>query len=177
MEKKTQENIKTGLIVILGLVVVFGGSFFASEFSGKAGTYNENTAASSSEEMEPETISEDEQKDLNEIGLDEYLSLKDGEEKSIIFIARPTCHYCQLYEPIMKNMVYLYDLKVNHLNTDELSDEEQNKLIKSDDYFSEGYGTPLTLIVQNGKILDKIEGYTTSENTIQFLKDNGFISE
>ena len=126
---------------------------------------------------EGENIPESEQKELNEIDIDEYLKLKKGSSKSVIFIARPGCSWCQLYTPIMKNVVYLYDIKVNHLNTDKLTIDGVTKLLESDDYFSEGYGTPLTLIVQNNKIVDMIEGYTSKENTIQFFKDNGIIKE
>ncbi len=187
MSNKQKENLKTAVIVILVLVIVFGGSFLASEIGAKNETYNTSSTASNSGDAsgsdsevdytEGENIPESEQKDLNEIDIDEYLKLKKGSSKSIIFIARPGCSWCQLYTPIMKNVVYLYDIKVNHLNTDELTDDGVSKLINSDDYFSDGYGTPLTLIVQNNKIVDMIEGYTTKENTIQFFKDNGIIKE
>ena len=177
MIEMKKENIKTAVIIILLLVVVFGGSFFASELSGKDSAYSELAQSSSGNEIEEEEIPEEEQGDFNEIGIDEYLSLKKGSDKSIIFIARPGCSWCQLYTPIMKNVVYLYHIEVNHLNTDELSDDENTQLIKSDDYFADGYGTPLTLIVQDNKIVDKIEGYTSKESTIEFFKNNGLISE
>ena len=45
---------------------------------------------------------------------------------------------------------------MNYLNTDELTDEGQAKLVSSDDYFNGNWGTPLTLIVQKDEIVDMI---------------------
>ncbi len=179
MEKNKKENLKTVAIIVLVLVVVFGGSFFASELSGKSKTYNKVSESSNTSSSYPETedIPEDEQGDFNDIDIDEYLALKKGSEKSIIFIARPDCSWCQLYTPVMKNIVYLYGIKVNHLNTNELTDEGKTKLLESDEYFNNGYGTPLTLIVQNDEIVDIIEGYSSKEDTITFFKNNGIINE
>ena len=178
MQKK--EKIKTIVIIVLALIIVLGGSFLVSEFSGKAGKYNDSTANptdTNTSQITEEEIPESEQGDLVSITIDQYLSYKEGEEKKIILIGRPTCHYCQLFNPIIRNVVYLYGLEVNYLNTDELTDEGQAKLVSSDDYFNGNWGTPLTLIVQKDEIVDMIEGYSSKEATIQFFKDNGFITE
>ena len=178
MKKETVEKVKSATIVVLVLIIVFGASYFTSELkecdNGGSSTTTSSTNNSSNDSSD---ISEDEQGDLNEIDIDEYLDLLKGDEASIIYVARPTCHYCQEMEPIVKNIVYEYDVKVNYLNTDELDDEGQSKLIKSDDYFSEGYGTPLLLVVKKDKIVDIQEGLTDKDTTVKFLKDNGFINE
>ena len=77
----------------------------------------------------------------------------------------------------MKNIVYETKITVNYLNTDELDDDGNTKLIKSDDYFSEGYGTPLILVVQKNKIVDKIEGLTSKEDIMSFFKKYDFIKD
>ena len=181
MKKENIEKIKSVTIVVLILIIVFGASYFTSELQ----EYKNNGSATSSDTDSGTTddtssssdIPEDEQGDLNEIDIDEYLDLKEGDEASIIYIARPTCHYCQEMEPIVKNIVYEYGVEVNYLNTDELDDEGQAKLIESDDYFSEGYGTPLLLVVKDDEIVDIQEGLTDKDATVNFLKDNGFIEE
>ncbi len=181
MHKKTIENIKTTAIIVLSLIIVFGASYCASELkSCKSGKTNTTTTTNNNDNVNSDSTSdipESEQKELNEINISKYLSLKEGEDKAIIYISRPTCHYCEQQDPIIKNIVYEYGITVNYLNTDELDDEGQTKLIKSDDYFSEGYGTPLTLIVQNGKIIAKKEGLTAKDNLVSFFKDQGFINE
>lgn len=185
MKNINVEKIKTGVIVFLLLVIVFGASYFASELEkcDSNNTNNETSSNTSSKTNNEENnsstteISEDEQASLNDIDIDKYLELKEGSEASIIYIARPTCHYCQEEEPIIKNIVYEYDITVNYLNTDKLDDKGQSKLVKSDDYFSKGYGTPLLLVVKDDKIVDIIEGLSTKENIVNFFKEHGFINE
>ena len=183
MDDKKKEQIKTATIIILLLVIVFGGSYFASEIKSNKNTSSKtttttndqkDTATDSDNDAE---ISEDKQAELNSIDIDKYLSLKKGSDKSIIYISRPTCHYCQQEDPIIKNIVYETNVTVNYLNTDELDDEGNSKLIKSDDYFSEGYGTPLILVVQKNKIVDKIEGLTSKEDIVSFFKKYDFIKD
>ena len=186
MKRETIDKIKSATIVVLVLVIVFGASYFTSELqdsNDNSTTTTSSTNNSSNDNSSSSTTSTssdipvDEQGALNDIDIDEYLDLKEGDKASIIYIARPTCHYCQQMEPIIRNIVYEYDVKVNYLNTDELDDEGQSKLIKSDDYFSEGYGTPLLLVVKKDKIVDIQEGLTDKDTTVKFLKDNGFINE
>lgn len=178
MKKETVEKVKNTTIVVLVLIIVFGASYFTSELkecdNGGSTTTTSSTNNSSNDSSD---ISEDEQGDLNEIDIDEYLDLLKGDEASIIYVARPTCHYCQEMEPIVRNIVYEYGIEVNYLNTDELDDEGQSKLIKSDDYFSEGYGTPLLLVVKDDEIVDIQEGLNNKDTTVNFFKDNGLIEE
>ena len=181
MKKENIEKVKSATIVVLVLIIVFGASYFTSELqecnNGRSSTTTTSSTNNSSNDSSD--ISEDEQGDLNEIGIDEYLDLKEGSEASIIYVARPTCHYCQEMEPIVKNIVYEYGVTVNYLNTDELDDEGQAKFIKSDDYFDEkgGYGTPMLIIVKDDEFVDVLEGLNTKDTAVQFFKDNGLINE
>ncbi len=178
MSKKNIEKGKTIAIIVLALLIVFGGSYYASELKNCDKSYSGSSEPTVKTNNETATeIPTEEQSELNNIDIDKYLSLKEGSEKAIIYIARPTCYYCSQQEPIMKNIVYTYGITVNYLNTDKLTDEGQEKLIKSDDYFSEGYGTPLTLIVQNNEIVAKKEGLTSKDDLISFFKEHGFINE
>ena len=179
MKKETIEKVKSATIVVLVLIIVFGASYFTSELKecDNGGSTTTTTSSTNNSSNDSSDISEDEQADLNEIDIDEYLDLKEGSDASIIYIARPTCHYCQEMEPIVKNIVYEYGIEVNYLNTDELDDEGQSKLIKSDDYFSEGYGTPLLLVVKDDEIVDIQEGLSDKDTTVNFFKDNGLIEE
>ncbi len=185
MRKETVEKVKSATIVVLVLIIVFGASYFASELqecnNGGSSTTTSSTDNSSSNDTTTASsdIPEDEQGDLNEIDIDEYLDLKKDDESSIIYVARPTCHYCQQMEPIVRNIVYEYGIIVNYLNTDELDDEGQAKFIESDDYFEEegGYGTPMLIIVKDDEFVDVLEGLTDKDTAVNFFKDNGLIEE
>lgn len=158
-----KENIKTLVIALTVLIVVIGGTFVVSQLT------NDSYGLAFEER-----IPEDEQKELTLIGIDDYLNLKAGSNLAIIYIARPTCTFCTKEEPIVKNLVYLYDLQVNYLNTDELDEESFTKLIESDEYFKSGLGTPLILLVKDNKIVDKAPGYHTKSELISFFEKNGF---
>lgn len=185
MKKGTIEKIKNTTIVVLVLIIVFGASYFISELKEcnnkdvSTGTSSTDTNSSNAATSTDSDISEDEQGDLDEIGIDEYLDLLKDDEASIIYVARPTCHYCQEMEPIVRNVVYEYNVKVNYLNTDELDDEGQADFIKSNDYFDEkgGYGTPMLIIVKDNDFVDVIEGLTDKDTVVNFFKDNGIIEE
>ena len=160
MKKENIDKLKNFTIVVLVLIIVFGASYFASELQ-ECDSYSAGNSSS----------------DLNDIDIDEYLDLKESSDASIIYIARPTCGYCQQEEPIVKNIVYEYGITVNYLNTDNLDDDGQAKLIKSDDYFSEGYGTPLLLVVKDDEIVDILKGLSDKDTIVNFFKENGFINE
>ena len=126
---------------------------------------------------ESANVPEDEQKDFEDIDVDTYLELYDGEEDAIVLLSRPTCGYCQIAEPILHHIAYQYDLTINHINTDEMSEEDGTNLIESDDYFSEGFGTPLLLVVSNGEIVDMVNGLVDTDSYVSFFTANGFIKE
>lgn len=167
MKKETVEKVKNTTIVVLVLIIVFGASYFTSELK-ECDNGGSTTTTSSTNKG-----------DLNEIGIDEYLDLLKGDEASIIYVARPTCHYCQEMEPIVKNIVYEYGIEVNYLNTDELDDEGQADFIESNDYFDEegGYGTPMLIVVKDDEFVDVLEGLTDKDTAVNFFKDNGLIEE
>ena len=181
MKKENIEKIKSATIVVLVLIIVFGASYFMSELQecDNGGNTTTTSSANNSSSNDSSDISEDEQGDLNDIDIDEYLDLKEGSEASIIYIARPTCHYCQEMEPIVRNIVYEYDIEVNYLNTDELDDEGQADFIESNDYFDEegGYGTPMLIVVKDDEFVDVLEGLTDKDTAVNFFKDNGLIEE
>lgn len=179
MKKENVEKLKSATIVVLVLIIVFGASYFTSELQecNKGGGSTTTTSSTNNSSNDSSDISEDEQGDLKEIGINEYLDLKEGSEASIIYVARPTCHYCQQMEPIVKNIVYEYGITVNYLNTDELDDEGQAEFIQSDDYFDEqgGYGTPMLIIVKDNEFVDVLEGLTDKDGAVKFFKKNGLI--
>ena len=129
----------------------------------------------SNAEKESEKASQEDLQDFPEIKMDQYLEYYNGEEGKIVLLARPTCHYCQIAEPIIKKIAQDYNLNIEYLNTDNFSEEDNSKLMNSDEFFKEGYGTPILLIVGQSKIINKVDGLTDTAHYIKFFKENGFI--
>ena len=157
-----REKVQGIIIAILSVILVFGVAYFASELK-----YCKNNS------------SETPDIELPQIGILEYTTLLNNSDASIIYVARPTCYYCQQQEPIVKEIVGEYNLVFNYLNTDELSAEDMSVLFKSDVslFGAEGkeFGTPTTLIVKGGKVVDSLVGLTQKNDFVNFLKTNGFI--
>lgn len=128
-------------------------------------------------QKESEAVKDEEKKEFTQINVDKYLEYYAGEENKIVLVARPTCHYCQIAEPILQNISFKYNIEINYLNTDEFSDDDQTKFINSDDTFKDGFGTPFLLIVSNNKIVSSVNGLTDEDHYISFFKTNGFINE
>lgn len=181
IELDKDKLIKTGLIILVVMIICLV-CFFAS--SSKSKPYekvssNEDTNAENSvlEEATKQAgeISDEERTQPEEISLQTYLELYQKEEESLVLISRPTCQYCKIATPILENIIYEKKVKIHYLNSDNLTEEENSKLITSDDYFSSGYGTPLLLVVGNKKIKDQVEGLVTKESYEAFFKEYGFM--
>lgn len=170
MNKKTFGIIGIILVVILLLVSCSIKSDKEEKSSDDIQTIINNA------QKESENVKEEEQKEFTEINIDEYLNKYNGEEKSIVLIGRPTCHYCQIAEPILHNIAYKYDLNIFYLNTDNFQDGDSEKLVNSDSFFSSGFGTPLLLVLSNGSINSKVDGLTDTNHYVEFFKSNGFIN-
>ena len=111
---------------------------------------------------------------FNKLTMDKYLELIKSSEKSIILVARPTCGYCEKFSPILKEAAEDMNLTVNYVNTDEFTNEDWNTFTNSLDYLAtEDWGTPLTLIVQEGKVVADNNGYVELEAIKAFFKENG----
>ena len=124
---------------------------------------------------ESASVKDTEKKQLEEIDVTRYLDYYGGEESKLVLVARPTCHYCQIAEPIIQNLAYKYDINIYYLNTDNFKDDDEEKFKSSNEMFTGGFGTPLLLNIGTNKIIDTVDGLTDSEHYIKFFKDNGYI--
>lgn len=114
---------------------------------------------------------------LTKIDLDTYLNMVSSNENYIIFIGRETCHYCQEFYPIVDNVVKEYNVPIYYLDTDTFKDNnEWSKFTSSESFYTEKeWGTPLTIYLSKGKIVDYNNGYVEQEKLVSFLQKNGVI--
>ena len=111
---------------------------------------------------------------FNEVTLDEYLDLVKKDEKTIILVARPTCSYCEAFAPILSEAKDDLGLTVNYIDTDKFTQDDWTTFNDSLDYLSENeWGTPLTMIVQNGEVIDTNNGYVDLDTIKTFFTNNG----
>lgn len=124
---------------------------------------------------ESSSITEEEKKEFIDIDVDTYLKYYKGSKKKIILMARHTCQYCQVAEPILQKIAKDYSLNIYYLNTEQVDTEDQEKLLSSNELFQSGFGTPFLVIVQNEKIINHINGLTDTNHYLQAFKDSKII--
>ena len=126
-------------------------------------------------QMESDAAKKKKSKELTEIDVSTYLDYYNGEDQKLVLVARPTCHYCQIAEPILQNLSYKYKIDIYYLNTDNFSEEDSTKFEESDEALKDGLGTPTLLVVGNSTIIDQINGLTDTYHYTKFFKKNGYI--
>lgn len=175
---KDKSNIILGIVAVVVVVLCF---FATSGISNpeKEKSTDELTVQEIIElaQRESAAVKDDERKEFEEIDMDEYLDIYEDEDMSIVFLGSSSCGYCKVAQPIVENVAYEYDLDIYYLNSGEFSENDKEDFISSNELFSEGYGTPMILIVSDGEIITYLDGLTYHDDYVKFFRDNGFIKE
>lgn len=178
MSNKNSTIIK-GLAITVGTILICVLAFLISIKSNKNNSEYESTEEANkiveTAQKESAEVKENERKSYNEINVSTYLKMYDKDENSIVLIGSPKCHYCEMAEPIIQNVAYKYNLIINYINVDNFSGDDEAKFTSSDKALSNGFGTPLLLVVGNKKIVDQLSGLTSAKYYEGFFKTNGFI--
>ena len=162
MSKETKEKIFKGVGIAVLVLAILGMAFWVSS------SYGEDIKAFQFEYID----------------IDTYLDYLDSDEKRIIYLARPGCPWCEQEEPIIKSVGSKNKLTIYYLDAtpfyskieEDPFTEDGKRLIASDeDWFNDGIGTPNTLIVQNGKIIDGVNGYVERSRLEDLFERNGFM--
>ena len=169
MKKKI--GIIIGIIVLLALI---GISFFINP-KEEENLETDPEVILANAKKESEEIQKEEQKEFVEITVDDYLEYYQESDKTLVLIGRTGCQYCQIAEPIIRNLSYQYDLTIYYLNLDNFKEEDKSKLLNSNEVFQSNFGTPLFLLVGNNSIIDKVDGLTDKAHYKTFFKMNELI--
>lgn len=115
---------------------------------------------------------------FNEITYSNYLKKIDSNEPFLVVIVKDGCGYCEMYEPILKEVADEYNLPINYINLTNLSEEEYNNLAQSNAYLKKNqWGTPTTLFMLGDSVIDSIGGYVDKDKFVDFVKENFVVNE
>ncbi len=164
-----------GAVIFVALVVI--SIVISPKDNGSGSNYkSENpTAIMANAQSESAAVQDSEKGEFAQIDVDTYLAYLAGSEGKLVLVARPTCSYCQIAEPIIQKIIHDYNVEISYLNTDNFEGDDQVNFINSADAFKEGFGTPMLLLVKDGGIVDTIDGLTDTSHYVDFLKNYGFI--
>ncbi len=108
--------------------------------------------------------------ELNEISVEKYLDEIKNEEKVYVYVGTPTCPYCQMIEPVLKELENNLNISFNYLNYNNLTQSERQNFVDSHDFLKGQWGMPLLLIFEKGSLVDHHIGYAEYTVIEQFLK-------
>lgn len=119
-------------------------------------------------------FSEDEEKYIKEISLNDVIEKQENEDNFILYIKQTNCEHCAEFTPTFISVLRDNNLKAYALNLTDLTEEENE--IYSDTFDVEG--TPTVLFFESGnESLVRIEGAQTKAKIESKLKTTGFIEE
>lgn len=107
---------------------------------------------------------------LQQITYSEYDNKVNNNEAFIIIIERTGCGYCEMYMPIVEEVVNEVKIPIYYIDTETLTEEEFNLLSTTNAYLKKNqWGTPTTLFMLGSRVLDSIGGYVEKEAILNFL--------
>lgn len=113
---------------------------------------------------------------VNTINVDEYVDIYNGNKLSFIYIGKDDCSYCREQNKVLKEILDEYDITINYINLNKLaSTDVEEKILPSLNMYTTSLGTPMLILVKDGKIKMFKKGYTSKDKLIELLKDNDFI--
>ena len=123
---------------------------------------------------------------LTFINYDEYNKILKEEGKHIITIGQTGCSHCIATKPVLNAIAKEYEITINYLNITEMTQSEKESFTNSlseigydeEEFVSSGnFGTPLTLIVENGKVASYVSGERPTAQFIKAFKKANVIKE
>lgn len=179
MKKKDIESLKTGAIIFLSIVVVIGIIYIVSD---KVGNHEYSKGQQQQQQQEKENplledgeeIKESEQADLTDMDIAGLKKAVSNKDKKFVFLGSEYCGWCNYQKPILKYLVYKYDVEINYLNVGEMNEDGQAYLASLHDDLA-SFGTPTFIVVENGKVTYVDSGARGTKPMISLLTEQGFI--
>jgi predicted bacteriocin transport accessory protein len=143
---------KTGLYVVIGLVVIIIFSALVSNLTGK-------------EEVVAET-------QFNNVSYAEYKALFEGDTLEFVYVGRAGCGYCQATVPLLVQIQEEENIVFNYLDTDTMTETDFGDISNTAEVFAGEWGTPTMLAIYNGEVVEVVSGYTEIENLRTFVENS-----
>ena len=114
---------------------------------------------------------------MKEITYTEWTEIRKSTTPVVVVIGQTGCGYCEQYKPVITAVANEYNITINYIDLTKFSQEENYNLNESITYLrEEEWGTPTTLLIQDGDNLeDVIGGYVEKTELVAYLKANNII--
>lgn len=140
----------------------------------KDGSTKANTTSNSTEENAEYDVSM-----FTSVTADTLGDAVSSDTAKIVYIGRSTCGYCVQFLPILQQAQTDYGYETLYLDiTTVTTTEQQDKILAFDNdegFLKENFGgTPMVLLMKNGKLVDTWIGYAEYSEYSAWLEKNGF---
>ena len=161
MAKKSKEENsfikKYGLFLVIIIFLVI----FLVVMLVTGGYKKSNTNKSSS--GEPKTMN-----------VSDWITKTKGNDVMVTVFAQTTCSWCKKFKPVVKEVIGEEKADIYWFDVDTVTQDEYSSLGEAYSDLKD-FGTPYTLITQNGKKIDEISGYVEKSTLIAKLKTVGVL--
>lgn len=120
-------------------------------------------------------VDDSEQLLINYIDYDDYKKMLKSKDTEILVIGQSSCSYCIKAKPIYNQIIADENININYLNITELSEEDKDGFVSSLDYFEGEWGTPLTLIIEDGDVIDSANGLLDYDGYVKLFEKTGIL--
>ncbi len=103
--------------------------------------------------------------------INNFIELYNNDKTNVIVIGQTQCSHCIEFRPKVNQVVYTTDATVYWLEYDQLNGADRNKFQNLNEKFKE-FGTPYTVFVKNGEIIDELIGDVGAKNFYNALVNN-----
>ncbi len=122
-----------------------------------------------------DTGSKNEETVFVSMGVSEWQEAVKGEDVMVTTLAQTTCSWCNQFKPVIQKVAEDNNVEVVWIDVDTIaSEEEKNSLFGTFEQL-QSFGTPYTIITQNGEIKGEISGYVDEAELINTFKEYGVI--
>lgn len=95
------------------------------------------------------------------------------EGKHFVYIGRKTCPHCVHFSPVLNKSVAKFKYTLNYLDIEKISEDEYNMIRTLDPFLEKNFGsTPMVIVIESGKITDKVQGNIPENDYYNFLMNN-----
>jgi len=155
---------KKDYILIIGVVLVFVIAFFATGNKDERGN-------SFSQTLENTKLTAG----INDLDYNYFEALVNAsDEATVVYLGSATCSWCTKYTPNIESVAKENNINVIYIDLAKVNQTEYNNIVSATSGYFTG-GTPTTLILKDGKVVDSLGGYNEIENIESFFKENGII--
>lgn len=102
---------------------------------------------------------------LTELDFNGFTNLFKTTKRSILFLDKTGCAACETFKPLLTNALKDYNINAYSIDVTEFSEEEIRNMFDYI-YFD---GTPVTYIIENGKVIHTFNGSTSKEVIKAFI--------